>query len=228
VRIAFAVVVFGVLFLSYVSHVPSQPSFNGTTPGCGGGGCHTFQAGIASVTPKANLQLQVSLSGASGNVAGELVDSTGAVVAVVDLSNNPLTLAAPRAGRYTVNAGYKSPSRRWDSVQVSLTLTDVLTQGEEMVGDAFKLDQNYPNPFNPATSIGYTLARESRVKLEVYNTIGELVSTLVEKNQEAGTYSIRYDMSGLASGVYVYRIVAADLQSPAAVFTQTRKMLLMK
>jgi len=171
----------------------------------------------------------VSLPGVTANVAGELVDTTGAVVAVVELSSaNPFTLTAPRAGRYTVNAGYKSPARRWDSVKVNLTLTDVASRDPGTAGGAFRLDQNYPNPFNPTTSIGYSIAHDSRVTLRVYNLIGELVSTVVDNNQAAGTYSVQYDMSGLASGIYVYRIEAASLQTSAPFFTQTRKMALVR
>ncbi len=229
VRIASAVIVFGGLFLSYVSYVPSQPSFNGATPGCGGSGCHTFQAGIASVTPKANLQVSVSLSGATGKVAGELVDTTGTVVATVNSSStNPFTLTAPRPGRYTVNAGFLSPSRRWDSLKVNLTLTDVSTRDVETAGGTFKLDQNYPNPFNPATSIGYSVAHDSRVTLKIYNMIGELVLIAEDKNVTAGSYSARIDMSGFASGIYIYRIEAANLQVSAPLFIQTRKMALVK
>ena len=229
VRIAFTVIVLGGLFLGYVSYVPSQPSFNGSTPGCGGGGCHTFQAGIVSITPKANLQVAVSLSGTTSKVAGELVDTTGTVVATVNSSStNPFTLTAPGPGRYTVNAGFLSPSRRWDSIKVNLTLADVSTRDLEIAGGTFKLDQNYPNPFNPATTISYSLARDSRVTLKIYNLLGELVSTVVNDNQAAGFYSVRHDMSGLASGIYVYRIEATRLQSSAPFFTQTRKMALVR
>lgn len=228
-RIASAVIVFGGLFVSYVSYVPSQPSFNGTVAGCGTTNCHTFQAGIVTATPKANLQVSVSLPGVTANVAGELVDTTGAVVAVVELSSaNPFTLTAPRAGKYTVNAGYKSPQKRWDSVRVNLTLTDVSTRDIQIAGGSFTLGQNYPNPFNPATSISYSLGRDSRVTLKVYNAIGELVSTVVDNIQAAGSYSVQYDMSGRASGIYVYRIEATGLQASAPLFTQTRKMALVK
>jgi hypothetical protein len=228
-RVASAAIVFGGLFLSYVSYVPSQPSFNGATPGCGGSGCHTFQAGIASATPKANLQVSVSLSGTTGKVAGELVDTTGTVVATVNSSStNPLTLTAPGPGRYTVNAGFLSPSRRWDSLKVNLTLTDVSGRDVEPASGTFKLDQNYPNPFNPATSIGYSVAHDSRVTLKIYNMIGELVSAVVDKNVTAGSYSARVDLSGLPSGIYMYRIEATSLQESTPFFTQTRKMALVK
>ena len=93
----------------------SEPGFNGSAPGCSGSGCHTFQDNIVSVVPLNNLQVQITLTGNTGNVAGELVNGSGTVVAVINsTSNNPFILTAPSEGTYLVNAGYKSPSRRWE------------------------------------------------------------------------------------------------------------------
>ena len=126
-RIVVAVIVFVACLFLIGSHLSSQPSFNGATPGCGtSGSCHTFQSGILSVTQLGSLQVRITLTGGTGNFAGELVDSTGTVVTVNNItSSNPFTLTAPRAGRFTVNAGYKNPSRQWDSAVVVLTVTDV-------------------------------------------------------------------------------------------------------
>lgn len=80
------------------------------------------------------------------------------------------------------------------------------------------LHQNYPNPFNPITVISYQLPSVSNVELTVYNTLGEKVKTLVNGRQPAGDYHISFDASGLASGVYVYKL-------KAGMFTQTRTMI---
>ncbi|MDH4071086.1 MAG: T9SS type A sorting domain-containing protein [Ignavibacteria bacterium] len=106
------------LSLLLFSALQSRPTFNGTTPGCAAAGCHTLQEGAVSVVALGGLDVEVTLSGVSsgGNVAGELVDMTGTVVDVVDNSGtNPFILTAPEPGEYTVNAGYKEPSRTWDS-----------------------------------------------------------------------------------------------------------------
>jgi hypothetical protein len=80
----------------------SRPSFNSSTPGCGGGGCHTFQDGIVSLTVT-DLQVQITLNGTSNDVAGELVDASGTVVDFNNsTSSNPFTLIAPGPGNYTV------------------------------------------------------------------------------------------------------------------------------
>jgi hypothetical protein len=85
----------------------------------------------------------------------------------------------------------------------------------------FGLDQNYPNPFNPTTTIRYRLAESAAVTLTVYDMNGRVVSTLVNDRQNAGEYTVAIDASSLASGVYVYRLVAGS-----HVFTQ--KLTLVK
>ncbi len=85
----------------------------------------------------------------------------------------------------------------------------------------FSLSQNYPNPFNPTTQINYSIPNTSSVTLYVMNSLGQRVATLVDGKQSAGSYSISFDASSLASGVYFYTLKAED-------FSLTRKMLLIK
>lgn len=92
-------------------------------------------------------------------------------------------------------------------------------ESEEIYG--FELGQNYPNPFNPSTSINFTLAENGLVSLKVYNLLGQEVASLVNQRMASGSHSIRYDASGLASGVYIYRLQAGNQ-------VQTKKMMLIK
>jgi hypothetical protein len=85
----------------------------------------------------------------------------------------------------------------------------------------YQLQQNHPNPFNPTTSIRYSLPLAAKVTLNVFNTLGQVVATLVDAVQDAGSYDVQFDGSNVTSGVYYYRIVAGD-------FSATKKMLLMK
>jgi hypothetical protein len=71
----------------------------------------------------------------------------------------------------------------------------------------YVLDQNYPNPFNNQTTIEYALTGSSEVLLEIFNTAGKRISTLVDTEQPEGRYQVPFDASSLASGMYLYRIV---------------------
>lgn len=83
------------------------------------------------------------------------------------------------------------------------------------------LMQNFPNPFNPSTTIRYGLPERGRVTLAVFNMLGQQVGLLVNGVQEAGYHGVRFDGSGLASGVYFYRLEAGDQM-------QTKRFLLVK
>lgn len=87
--------------------------------------------------------------------------------------------------------------------------------------DNFELMNNFPNPFNPSTTIKFSISSESNIKLEVYNSIGQLVKELVNQKLNVGTYSIDFDASSFASGIYLYQLQADN-------FIVTKKMVLMK
>ena len=90
----------------------------------------------------------------------------------------------------------------------------------------FALNNNYPNPFNPVTTIEYSLPNTEKVELNVYNVIGEKVAELVNSEQSAGEYSIRWDGTDqmgrkVSTGVYIYQIRAGN-------YSATQKMILVK
>ena len=85
----------------------------------------------------------------------------------------------------------------------------------------FVLSQNYPNPFNPSTTINYSLPKAGNVKLTVYNSIGSKVATIVNEYKPAGNYSIQFNGSNLASGIYLYRLESGD-------YSAVKKFVLLK
>lgn len=205
-----------VLFLIPINN--SRPTFNGTDPGCSGGGCHTFQDGLVQASVN-GLDVQVTVVGASGVVAGELVDGSGTVVTYINNTNsNPFTLTATNPGNYIVNAG-KSGPLRWDSASVNIVITGV--SGNSSNPTSFMLYNNYPNPFNPTTIIKYSIPEASFTSLIIYNELGKEVSTLINETKSAGTYEVEFNASNLSSGVYYYKLQAGS-------FTETKKMILAK
>lgn len=85
----------------------------------------------------------------------------------------------------------------------------------------FALFQNHPNPFNPATNIVFELAEPRLTTIKIYDILGQDVATLLNEQRPAGRYSVLFDASSLASGVYIYRLTAGS-------FVSTRKLMLMK
>lgn len=123
----------------------------------------------------------------------------------------------------------KSTSAWWNTPSdwevVALVGADAVSSSNEddiTAPVTFTLEQNYPNPFNPSTNIQFTLPAASDVTLEVFNMLGQKVATLLSNEKmTAGSHTQKFDASSLASGMYVYRISAAN-------FVQSRKMMLIK
>ena len=120
-----------------------------------------------------------------------------------------------------------SPSRRiyvspyGDKLQRSNQALTIARSEPPSNPSSFVLFQNYPNPFNPSTTIRYSLPRRSQVTLSVYNTLGQLVSTLANGEEQAGYHEVKLDGTGLASGLYFYRLQTGG-------YVQTKKLLILR
>ena len=88
----------------------------------------------------------------------------------------------------------------------------------------YKLYNNYPNPFNSTTNIKYNLPYDSRVKLEIFNIIGQRLEILKDGSQSAGTYHLSWNADRYSSGVYLLKITAEG----KTFFSKTKKMILLK
>ena len=100
-------------------------------------------------------------------------------------------------------------------------ITSVAKPSDSAIPLNYRLEQNYPNPFNPSTTINFTLAKSSVVKLSVYNLLGQKVAALINGNMNEGQKSVLFDASKLSSGFYIYSLEAGS-------FKAQKKMLLLK
>jgi hypothetical protein len=99
-----------------------------------------------------------------------------------------------------------------------------IVQNNVSVPQKFSLSQNYPNPFNPVTKIKFDIPERRntmKVKLNIYNTLGALVQTLVNNELQAGSYEVEFDAANLASGAYYYRIEAGE-------YVDSKRMVVIK
>ncbi|MBS1514566.1 MAG: T9SS type A sorting domain-containing protein [Bacteroidetes bacterium] len=154
----------------------------------------------------------------------------------------PVTSATVRSdGSYSLNIsvgdyevfvsapGYESQSKFVSSAgskNMNLNFALSTYRGESLTNsiltsDGYVLNQNYPNPFNPTTNIKYSIPTGGLVKLSIYNLLGKEVASLINRYQEAGSYSIEFNGSELASGVYIYKLTSGNT-------VVTKKMNLIK
>ena len=105
----------------------------------------------------------------------------------------------------------------WDNVVV----LDIEKKEGKSWPTQFALNQNYPNPFNAITTIKFSLPKTDFVTLDIYNPLGQLISTLVADKLNAGNHSYKWDASSMASGVYYYRLQAGE-------YVDTKKLVFLK
>jgi hypothetical protein len=120
-----------------------------------------------------------------------------------------------RTYEYTLNAVDLAGNRQ------ELGTRQVMVSAADAVASDFALEQNYPNPFNPVTTIAFSLAERSLVKLAVYDLTGREVARLLNEERDAGNHAVTFDAGTLPTGVYFYQLQAGS-------FAAVRKLILMK
>lgn len=142
----------------------------------------------------------------------------------IDFSINDADATESREGILTYSPANQDRSyaevNRWTHTWIGDQWVTNVTE-ENNLPVKFDLSQNYPNPFNPSTIIRYSVIETGNVVLKVYNTLGQEVKTLVNEVKSAGVYEVNFDASGLASGLYIYKIQAGS-------FSSVKKMMLLK
>ena len=173
----------------------------------------------------------ITLDGGEGEVEDVLVivDSSDGYVVNPDTTGYYIFESIP-IGIYNITAsleGYQDTTVVGIEVfEDETTTVDIILNVEISIDDPiipieFILEQNYPNPFGFETSIKFALPQPTHVRLRIYNVIGQLVETLVEKHMSAGEHPIYWDAKDRSSGIYFYRLETDYC-------TLTKKMLLIK
>lgn len=181
----------------------AEPSFNGSNPGCSGSGCHSFSDGNVSFTLIDPLNIEVTVSGTSSKVGGELVDNNGNVVAFINSTNsNPFILTAPSTGNYLINAGYDSPQRRWDSAAVTLVVPVELASFSANVNE------------NDVTLLWLTATELNNsgfdIERAVINGKWEPIGFVPGNGTTTETHTYTFIDNDLPAGTYNYRIKQID------------------
>jgi hypothetical protein len=148
-------------------------------------------------------------------------------VFLIDIDSK-MTYRPKYGDRIEVNSG--NGGRRFRLIVGNLTFAEENSLGIDIIPKKFVLFQNYPNPFNPETMIRYTIPnaeKTHRVTLKVYNILGNEIVTLVEREEGAGYYEVKFDGRALSSGTYFCRIrIEGGSQEPT--FTDVKKLILIK
>ncbi|MCK6606245.1 MAG: T9SS type A sorting domain-containing protein [Ignavibacteriaceae bacterium] len=179
----------------------------------------------------------------SDTLPGFSADTTKMVYILSDTMQTIQTDTLTGGSRY-----YKirSIDRGWHRSEASAEAGIITIAGEgkreqSVKTEGWKLYQNYPNPFNPSTTIEYELESRSRVKIEIYNSMGELVQTAEDSEKEAGYHSVNVTMGAesgrgysndaagrFASGIYIYTINVVESESGIPVYRESKKMILLR
>ncbi len=134
----------------------------------------------------------------------------------------------------SINGAYPTTSKSYTAGDKGLPLGDlnwfpdkkkIFTGIEKFesgtIPTSIELSQNYPNPFNPVTNINYTITKQMKVSLSIFDVLGREVATLVNQVQEPGRYNVDFDASKLSSGVYIYQLLTPNT-------VVSKKMMLLK
>jgi len=150
----------------------------------------------------------------ANNLSGSWTTVASAPFVLLRDSTLHMWYAGEGAGAAGTALGYATSPRVSTGVNVA-------EYSDAPTGRDFQLQQNYPNPFNPSTKIQFRVSSFAFVNLRVFDVLGREVRTLVNENLQSGSYETTFDATGLASGVYFYRIHAGE-------FVQTKKLTILK
>jgi hypothetical protein len=169
-------------------------------------------------TRQAVAQVKIEYSADNGNVWIVVVASVPSVAGSYNwtIPNNPSANCLVRISDAS-NPSVNDVSDNTFTIQEAVSVEDL----HSGIPKDYNLYQNYPNPFNPSTKIGFAIPSPGQVTIDVFNQLGEQVSTIFNSNLSVGYYEIEFDARNLPSGLYFYRIISNK-------FVSVKKMILLK
>ena len=156
-----------------------------------------------------------------GTESGFTPDTSNLLGTTIDTAYIDIEVLSDSTYYYRVSAYDFAGNESERSDEASCQFVGIYSYRDMELPKSFSLSQNYPNPFNPVTEIRYALPNDCYIRLEVYNTLGQKVTSLVGGKQKAGYKIVKWDASSFSSGIYFCRLQAGE-------FVQTRKMILLK
>jgi hypothetical protein len=180
---------------------------------------------IVSTIPPTPLPISNGRIEAFNSIIPAIVDSyktLGSNISFVDINSYMDGSTDLLDDAYHPNSlGFEHIADGWyDAITGTVTEVEEEKKNKETPA-GFELKQNYPNPFNPSTVINYSIPQLSKVKLEIFDVLGQKLKTLVDREQDSGNYQVIFDATNYPSGIYFSRITAGK-------FSKTKQMLLLK
>ncbi len=154
-------------------------------------------------------------------------DNFNWIVSAIDY-HNPLVTDKFNSIAFALNAGNDITAINITDVKIDTGTIVKVEQINNVIPNVYSLSQNYPNPFNPTTNFGFRIPASTAggadfgfVTLKVYDILGREIITLINEEKNPGNYTVKFDASGLASGIYMYRLQSGNVSI-------TKKFVLMK
>ncbi len=175
-------------------------------------------------------QLKISYSPAAGGYTSSAPINwydPNSRVSVTAVSNNGYDFTSWSGD--TTYSGNPITLTMWKPISITANFspTTGIKDGQDGIPKTFSLMQNFPNPFNPVTVIDYALPVQSKVRLSIYNLLGQKIADLVNQTETAGYHSVNFNAENLSSGVYLYKISAVSVIDNKE-FSKMKKLVLIK
>jgi len=182
---------------------------------------YAYKGSVAAGFAVTDVKGNYILDGLAPGKYSLAVDRLGYVAGAEPMTNVSTNVDGLNTGTVSYDASGNPVNASVPLLISSVAVSLFVAEAPALQPTEYALEQNYPNPFNPSTTIRYTLPVSGRVAVRVYNILGQVVATLVDETQNAGTYGVSFNASFLSSGVYFYRIQSGS-------FDAVKKMLLLK